>query len=134
MDLQQRARAIVAPVIESDEQWAAQADATAAQREARGDHNGARRSRETAQRHRDSAARLRAAAERYGQEPEATRSPGAVSTLGKLHRHAVHTDLVLGRVLTHLGLAAPTEAEIDAALGLAQAPTGATPDLRSLGQ
>jgi hypothetical protein len=37
-------------------------------------------------------------------------------------------------VLTHLGLGAPTEDEIDAALTLAQAPTGATTDLRSLGQ
>lgn len=41
---------------------------------------------------------------------------GYGQTLYRLHRRAVHTDLALGRVLTHLGVAAPTDAEVDAVL------------------
>ena len=38
-------------------------------------------------------------------------------TLGRLHRYAVRTDLALAKVLAHLGVAAATESEIDAAIG-----------------
>jgi hypothetical protein len=37
-------------------------------------------------------------------------------TLYRLHRRAVHTDLAVGTILGHLGLAAPTDDEVDAAL------------------
>jgi hypothetical protein len=37
-------------------------------------------------------------------------------TLYQLHRHAVRTDLAMGRMLNHLGLTAPTDAEVDAVI------------------
>jgi hypothetical protein len=39
---------------------------------------------------------------------------GYGQTLYQLHRHAVRTKLDLGKVLTHLGLPAATDEEIDA--------------------
>ena len=113
----QRALAIVAPAIESDIECAAQDDAAAIRADARGDHDQAQRLRESAQRFRDSAARMRDAAERYG-DTSCSRSPESVRTsLDRLRRHAVHTNLTLARVLDHFGLSAPTDEEIDAALG-----------------
>lgn len=41
---------------------------------------------------------------------------GYGQTLYRPHRRAVHTDLAMGRILGHLGLAAPTDEEVDAAL------------------
>lgn len=41
---------------------------------------------------------------------------GYRQTLYRLHRRAVHTDLAVGTILGHLGLAAPTDDEVDAAL------------------
>lgn len=41
---------------------------------------------------------------------------GYSQTLYRLHRHAVRTDLAMGRVLEHLGIAAPTDDEVDDAM------------------
>lgn len=41
---------------------------------------------------------------------------GYGQTLYQLHRHAVRTDLSMGKVLDHLGLIAPTDAEVDAVI------------------
>lgn len=41
---------------------------------------------------------------------------GYGQTLYRLHRRAVRTDLAMDRILGHLGLAAPTDDEVDAAL------------------
>lgn len=41
---------------------------------------------------------------------------GYGQTIYKLHRHAVRTDLALGRILDHMGIPAPTEEEVDSTL------------------
>lgn len=41
---------------------------------------------------------------------------GYGDTLYTLHRHAVGTDLILGRIAQHLGVTPATDDEIDAAL------------------
>lgn len=41
---------------------------------------------------------------------------GYGQTLYKLHRHAVRTDIAVTRMLTHLGITAPTDEEIDAVI------------------
>lgn len=41
---------------------------------------------------------------------------GYGQTLYRLHRHAVRTDMAVGRVLEHLGIAMPTDDEVDAAI------------------
>jgi hypothetical protein len=41
---------------------------------------------------------------------------GYGETMYKLHRHAVRTDLSLGKILDHLSLASPTDDEIDTAM------------------
>ena len=41
---------------------------------------------------------------------------GYGETMYKLHRHAVRTDLSLGKILDHLSLASATDDEIDAAI------------------
>lgn len=41
---------------------------------------------------------------------------GYGDTLYKLHRHAVRTDLQVGRVIDHLGLEPVTEEEVDRAI------------------
>jgi hypothetical protein len=59
--------------------------------------------------------------------------PTSVEVLAELRRHAVLTELALGKVLDHLGLSAPTDDEIDAALDRSigdQAPSTTKPPPR----
>ena len=41
---------------------------------------------------------------------------GYGETMYKLHRHAIRTDLNVGKILEHLGVASATDDEIDAAM------------------